>query len=294
MIRIKLDEKQIEQVILSHLESSQQKAEMVHRMTEAECRIVNGEYELAIEPEKSSQWLEHLSKVDLTQLKPLTDALTNDPKNSDPDRYSKSLMFNEKGKFTALVENIEEDPDEEKSGFSPRDIPFDIKSQVGNPFLNQSSDGLTFFHECAKSGKLHEIPQEFWTTDIWFASDKNGETFVHWAARWGTLDQIPEEYHDPDLMLVDDNDGETFLHKAAFHGFLWQCPGEFLVEMYLLVENDVRQNCLHRAACGAQLNQIPEEILRPEYLRIKDSSGKTVVDYATEADCLCHIRSLRQ
>lgn len=294
MIRIRLDEKQIEQIILSHLKSSQQKAEMIQKMTEAECRIVNGDYELVIEPERSSQWVEILSKGDPSQLKSLTDALINGSQNRDRDSKSNSMKFTEDAEFASVAGGIEEDPTERDFEKTPRETPFAIKSQANNPFLNQSSDGLNFFHECAKFGKLHEIPEEFWTTDIWFAGDKNGETFVHWAARWGTLDQISEEYHDPDMMLVDDNYGETFLHKAAFHGFLWQCPKEFLVEMYLLVENDARQNCLHRAAFGAHLDQIPARILNSEYLNLKDSLGKTAMDYAVETGCLDHIPSLQK
>lgn len=292
MIRIRLDDNQVEKIILSHLKNHQQKADLIHKMTQAECRVVNGEIELVVDPGKSDKWLKMLSRADIQNEPAPTQNVSSDSQETPTSVTLDHQDRKNTADFHPLTDQSPEPvPEHKEFVFADQDTghPVQLNSKPKNPFLIKGKDGTTFFHECAKSGHLREIPDEFWTTDVWFEPALYGETFVHWAGKYGTIDQIPEEYHDADLMLIDDDSGETFLHKAAFHGFLYQCPKEFLVDAYLLVENINQQNCLHKAAESAHFNQIPANILSHEILSIKDAHNFSVMDYLVQSNSTSHL-----
>lgn len=283
VIRIRLDENQVEKVVLSLIGSAEQKAKLITNMTNATCKIVDGEMELAIEPEETDFWFRILS----------------DSKSSDKDLEKISPSGNSLSFEARSAGNIDTSQDHkseseydlidqcENSGPSNSEVSKRHTSE--NPFLLKNAEGITFFHECAQSGKLDEIPSDFWTEEVWDTSDDNGESFVHWSGRFGTINQVPSKFHDPNLLLVKDNFGETFLHKAAFNGHLEKTPGILLVEKFLLQKNNLDQNCLHRAAFGGHLNQIPKELLKKQNLESKDTNGKSVIDYAQETETISHL-----
>lgn len=239
------------------------KAKAFHALTELECHCVDGEFELMAESDKLMKWMDDLQHD--WKSPPMREAESKTPAHprGNPDMPSSHRFM-----------------DMEARGQT------EVKSQPPiNPFLAANTDGVTFFHECARQKNLLEIPGEFWTPDIFQAVDVYGETWVHWAARHGSIFQIPERFLDPSLLITADSLGETPLHKAAFAGYLNQFPHTFLVKHLLLQQNYLGQNVLHRAAYGGHIRQIPPEFLIPEFLKSQDHRGHSVQDLAAQSGC---------
>lgn len=239
------------------------KAKAFNALTELECHCVDGEFELMAETDRLMKWM---------------DDFQND---------SKSLSSREAEIDPPAPRHIFHDiPSLQTSQGADSPSGTHRKAQPPiNPFLAAHSDGVTFFHECARQKNLIEIPEEFWTSDIYQAVDLYGETWVHWAARHGSIFQIPGKFLDPTLLMSVDSLGESPLHKAAFAGYLIQFPHTFLTERFLTQQNYLGQNVLHRSAYGGHIRQIPPNFLIPEFLNSQDHRGYSVYALASQSGC---------